>query len=198
LVIVAGYALGAAVYSRLPEHMPLGRPMVAFLLPTAAAVTYALLRSLCRRHPIDGTNVRDVLATYDAVMLRFISFLIGVHATMLAGLLGLLRGRSWGREIVPVLLGLMMIGVGNLLPRTRPNLAIGIRTVRTLSDRVRWMHTHRVAGYTLVVLGLIVVVAGITVPPPLGTSMILAAGPAAVLGIPLLVFWHRGRRAVRS
>jgi uncharacterized membrane protein len=194
LVIAAGYGLGAAAYSRLPEQTALiwaGRPMTAFLLPTAAAVTYSLLRRLCIRHPIEDTNIPDGLAAFDAVMLRFVLFLMAVHATVLAGLLGMLQGRPWSREIVPVLLGLTMVAVGNLLPQTRPNRAIGIRTTRTLSDRVKWMQMHRFVGYTLVVLGIVIVVAGIVVPPPLGPAMILAVAPAAAVGIPVLLFWFK-------
>src|SRR5437773_3497585 len=51
-----------------------------------------------------------------------------LHATVLAGLLGMLRGQEWAAQIVPLMLGSTMISVGNLLPRTRPHLAIGIRT----------------------------------------------------------------------
>ena len=108
--VAAGYALGAALYSALPDEAPLARPMAAFLLPTAAAVTYTLLRGLSTRHPVEGANAPDTLATYDAVMLRFMLFLLGVHATMLVGLVGLLQDRHWAARIVPALLGLAMIG----------------------------------------------------------------------------------------
>ena len=202
LVIAAGYALGAALYSRLPDQIPpswtvadrgifLGRPMVAFLLPTAAAVTFFLLRGLCVRHPVDDVSTSPALAAYDAVMLRFVCFLMGVHAVVLIGLLGMLRGRAWAAHLVPTLLGLTMIGIGNLLPRTRPNLAIGIRTSRTLSDRAAWMQTHRIAGYLVVALGSVILVAGVAVPPPLGPMMILLAGPAALLGLSVLVYRAR-------
>ena len=95
LIVVAGYGLGAALYSALPDEapLPLARPMAAFLLPTAAAVTYTLLRGLYTRQPMEGENAPDALVTYDAVMLRFMLFLGGVHATMLVGLVGLLRDR---------------------------------------------------------------------------------------------------------
>jgi hypothetical protein len=199
LVIVAGYALGAAaLWAGLPEQIPpswslsgLGTfwfgPMVAFLLPTAIAMTDVLLRGLCDRHPVGEANSRNVLAIYDAIMLRFMVFVIGVHALMLAGLLGLLRGREWAGQIVPVMLGLTMIGIGNLLPRTRPNLAIGIRTRRTLSDRDVWTRTHRSAGYLMVALGVVIVVSALAVPAPIGPGMILLVGPAALLGICLLL-----------
>ena len=138
--------------------------MVAFLLPTAAAVTDGLLRILYVRHPLDESASATVLATYDAIMLRFILFLMGVHATLLAGVVGMLQGRAWAVQVVPVMLGLTMISVGNLLPRTRPNLAIGIRTPRTLSDRAFWVRTHRMAGYTVVSLGFVIVLAALAVP----------------------------------
>ena len=128
LIIFTGYVLGAfALYWGLPEQVPpswtvpgrgtfwLGAPMVAFLLPTAAAVTDVLLRGLCVRHPINEPSSMNVLATYDAVMLRFIIFVLGVHATVLLALLGLLWGREWAAQVVPLMLGLTMISIGNLL-----------------------------------------------------------------------------------
>jgi hypothetical protein len=191
LILLAGYGLGAALYSALPDEAPFGRPLAAFLLPTAALITDALLRGLIARHPIEGASSPDVLATYDAVMLRLMLFLMALHATVLVGLLGLLRDRQWAARIVPVLLGLTMVGIGNLLPRTRPNLAIGIRTSRTLSNRALWVYTHRIAGYTLVALGLVVVVAGMALPPPVGPGMIQLVAPAAVLALPVLLLWSK-------
>jgi uncharacterized membrane protein len=191
VIVAAGYGLGAALYASLPDEAPFARPMAAFLLPTAALVTDLLLRGLIARHPIEGAGSPDMLATYDAVMLRLMLFLMGVHVTLLAGLLDLLRDRPWGSRIVPLLLGLAMIGIGNLLPRTRPNLAIGIRTSRTLSDRAWWAQTHRIAGYMLVALGVVVALAALTLPRPLGPGMIQLAAPAGLLTLPVLLFRSR-------
>jgi uncharacterized membrane protein len=135
--------------------------MVTFLLPTAVAVTDALLRGLSVRHPVDETTAVKVLAIYDAIMLRFMVFVVGVHATVLAGLLGMLRGQEWAAQIVPLMLGFTIISIGNLLPRTRPNLAIGIRTRRTLSDRALWIRVHRSAGYIVVACGAVIVFSAI-------------------------------------
>src|SRR5690349_8318562 len=135
LVILGGYALGAAaLYAGLPELIApswtgsngrtiwVGTAMVAFFLPTATGVTYALLRGLCVRHPVDEAGSSHAIHMFDAIMVRVGVFLMGVHAAVLLGLLGVLRGRRWAVEIVPVMLGLTMISIGNLLPRTRPNL----------------------------------------------------------------------------
>ena len=200
LVIFAGYVLGAfALYWGLPEEIPpswtvpghgtlwLGVPMVAFLLPTAVAVTDLLLRRLCVRHPIEEPASMNVLTIYDAIMLRFGVFIVAVHATTLAALMGLLVGRDWAAQIVPVLLGLTLISIGNLLPRTRPNLAIGVRTRRTLANRAVWIRAHRSTGYLMVVAGAVIVLSAIAVPARLGRTMVLVVGPAGLVGTYLVV-----------
>ena len=190
-VVVAGYVLGAAAMSwGLPEQVPpfgLGAAMAAFLLPTAVAITDFLLRGLCVNHPVDEPTSRHVLEIYDAVMLRFTIFVTGVHGAVLLAVLGLLSGRRWAAQLVPLMLGCAMISIGNLLPRTRPNLAIGIRTRLTLSDRVLWMRVHRWAGYLIVACGAVIVLSAIAVPRPVGPAMILLVGPAALAGTCLLV-----------
>ena len=204
LVIFAGYVLGAfALYWGLPEEIPpswtvpghgtlwLGVPMVAFLLPTAVVVTDLLLRRLCVRHPIEEPASMNVLPIYDAIMLRFGIFVIGVHAMMLLAMLGLLSGREWAAQIVPLMLGFTMISIGNLLPKTRPNLAIGIRTRRTLADRALWIRTHRSAGYLMVASGAAIMLSALAVPAPIGPGMVLLAGPAALVGTCLLVLFSK-------
>jgi uncharacterized membrane protein len=199
-VVVAGSVLGGvALCWGLPGQVPpswtvsagrtlwLGGPMVAFLLPTAVAITDFLLRGLCVKHPVDEPNSLNVLATYDAIMLRFTVFVMGVHGAVLLAVLGLLSGRRWAAQLVPLMLGFTMISIGNLLPRTRPNLAIGIRTRHTLSDRALWMRVHRWAGYMVVAGGAVIVLSAITVPRPIGPGMILVVGPAALAGTCLLV-----------
>jgi hypothetical protein len=202
VLIGAGYALGAALIQQLPELPPsfgaspddrlwLGRGLAAFLLPTAAATIQVLLRSVVSRHPQPSASSAAALAVHDAIVLWIVAFLTAVHATVLLGLVGVFAGRTWAARIVPALLGLTLIGIGNLLPRTRPNLAIGIRTATALADRALWMHVHRVAGYVLVFLGGVILLAGLAGPAPAGPRMARLIEPAAVLGIPALVAYSR-------
>lgn len=185
-VNIAGCALGAIAWSMgLPHQIP--HPMAAFLLPAAMVVTDALLRGLVVKHPLDDTTAVDVLAIYDAIMLRVTVFVTAVHASVLAGLLGMLDGHAWAGRIVPLMLGFTMIGVGNLLPRTRPNLAIGIRTRRTLSDPALWMRVHRTAGYLVVACGAVVVLSAMLLPGHVGSGMILLVGPIAFVATWFLI-----------
>jgi len=196
-VILAGYLAGCVALSLgLPEQVPpswtsprgdivwLGAPMVAFLLPTAVMVIDVLLRGLVDKDPVGSHSVPSV---YDAIMLRFSIFVVGVHGAVLLAMLGLLFDRAWAGQIVPLTLGFAMISIGNLLPRTRPNLAIGIRTHRTLSDRALWIRTHRSTGYLMVACGAAIVLSAIAVPRPIGPLMILLVGPVALVGAWLVV-----------
>jgi len=201
VVIAAGYALGAAaLWVGRPREIPpswhvmdggdiwLGGAMVAFLLPTASAVTFGLQRCL---HPWSRvtrqSDTADVTAVYDAIVLQATVFIFGIHVTVLAGLFGVLWEREWAGQIVPILLGFVMIGIGNLLPKTRPNLAIGIRTRHTLSDRTLWIRVHRSAGYIAGASWAVIVLSAIAVPRPVGPGIILVVGPAALVGTWLLV-----------
>ena len=204
LVVAAGYLFGAvALRAGLPEEIPprwsvghstfwLGAPMVAFLLPTFITITDIFLRRLYMRDPEADRSSSNSVDTYDAIMLRMVFFVLGVHAMVLLRLLGLLDGHAWASRVVPLMLGFTMIAVGNLLPKTRPNLAIGIRTRRTLSDREVWSRIHRSTGYLLVTLGAILIVSAIAVPTRIGPLMILLVGPAAIVAVPLIVWRTKG------
>lgn len=53
-------------------------------------------------------------------------------------------------------IGSLFIFIGNLLPKTKHNYFIGIRTPWTLADEQNWFRTHRLAGKIWVLGGLIV------------------------------------------
>ncbi|HEY7057101.1 MAG TPA: SdpI family protein [Vicinamibacterales bacterium] len=205
VLIGAGYGMGAVAFARLPDYIPptfmtapwMGRAMAAFLLPTAAAVTYGLLRSLYTGHPLERGDSMAGVAANDAILVRVVLFLTAVHGTILLGLTGALWGRAWAARIIPVLLGCALIGIGNLLPRTRPNLAIGIRTADTLDNPAVWTRTHRVAGYLVVLLGLVILLSAVAVPSPLGPLLSRLVEPAALFGVPGLVLYSR-RMAARD
>src|SRR5438034_9339677 len=200
IVIAIGYMVGGAAYAKLPAPvdgflpLPLARPAIAFLLPTAAAVTYALLRVISLRDPIRRGD-STVAITYDAILFRIVLFVIGLHAIVLAGLLGATALAASG---VPMLLGLVLVGVGNLLPRTRPNVVIGIRTSRTLADPLVWMRMNRVAGYVAVGLGTVLAASAALLAP--GPKVRDVVSAAALAGAALLVvcYWSYSRPAVKT
>src|SRR5262249_13206170 len=153
-LISVAYLASATLYSKLPQtsigpdsSSVTTRPLIALVLPTAAALTWLLFGQLWRRDPIRDRDAASD-ATYDAVVFIVVLFVVGLHGIVLA-LLALGPGSSaiplLGRTVV-AWIGLMFMGVGNLLPRIRPNVVIGIRTSKAMADRAVWTRTNRVAG----------------------------------------------------
>ena len=62
--------------------------------------------------------------------------------------------------IIPVLLGLLFVVIGNYLPKCKQNYTVGIKLPWTLNNEENWNKTHRMAGWTWVACGIAIMVAG--------------------------------------
>ena len=72
-----------------------------------------------------------------------------------------------GREvrvemIMPLLMGVLFVIIGNYLPKCRQNYTIGIKIPWTLCSEENWNRTHRMAGRLWVVCGLAVMLTAFT------------------------------------
>lgn len=61
-------------------------------------------------------------------------------------------------EVTNVLLGALMIFLGNLLPKAKPNSVVGVRTVWSMDNDVTWSKSNRFGGVTLMVCGLLTII----------------------------------------
>jgi uncharacterized membrane protein len=166
--IAVAYLVSLAAYPRIPEPycgpgctMALARPLIAFALPTAIAVVVVFLGMLWRRDPIRDRDAQTE-STYHAVIRTVVLFLLALQVAILFALTSRLRPDvvRTVAHAVPLMFGLTLIVIGNLLPRFRPNVVIGIRTSRTLTDRAAWARTNRVAGYATVGAGVMFLLGG--------------------------------------
>ena len=185
IAIGAGFAGGLVAFPWLrgpyldPEQVLVARAAIAFLIPTAALVTCSALELLFRRSSGDRLHVESAKAVRSIVSFTAL-FMIALHALVLFGLLGIPVSRFPVHRLVVVLCGLFLVGIGNILPRVRPNPVIGIHTRRLLADPKAWARVHRLAGYLLVVLGVAAIGAGVAlsktqIPIVLSATLILGA-----------------------
>ena len=167
--IAVAYLISIAAYPRIPEPycgpdctMGLARLLIAFALPTAMAVVVVFLGMLWHRDPVRDRDANSD-ATYHAVIRTVVLFILGLHVAVLFALTSQLRPDivKAVAHAVPVMFGVTLIVIGNLLPRFRPNVVIGIRTSRTLTDRTAWAHTNRVTGYATVGSGVMFLLGGV-------------------------------------
>ena len=161
VLVAVGYAAGIAGVFRIPgEVPPVQSLLIALLLPSGAAVIYVSTTTILAKDS-SNTSSSVLVKTYARILFGVILFIVALQVLAVAVLAGAVPPGSWLARAPIVLFGLLAIWIGNLLPRTRPNLALGIRTRRTLWDRQAWISTHRIAGYLAVFLGCLFVVSGI-------------------------------------
>jgi uncharacterized membrane protein len=155
--------------------------LIAFALPATAVVIYATFRPLW--HNASGGS--EVGGTYKAITLHAVVCVLVLYALALATLADVPGVRPIAPRAVAVLVGLFFIGVGNLLPRTRPNLLIGIRTARTLEDRDLWARIHRTCGYLAVGFGIVVALASAFLSRDGIQAAVSAAGVVCAIVLPV-------------
>jgi len=200
--VAAGYLAGLAAYPNLPgpflRQQPSARVLVAFTLPTTALVIYALFRSLWRHDPVRSGN-GAFESTYQAIVLRVLLFVVALHALVMIELTQVTTAFGValpGPRTVVVMLGLVMIAIGNLLPRTRPNVAVGLRTSRTLTNPQLWQQVHRSGGYVTVALGVVIAVTGLVLAHEAVGAVV--GGAALVAATSVFVSYRRHAGAVQD
>jgi uncharacterized membrane protein len=183
VIIAVAFIASAAVYSDLPARVPshwnvageidgwMSKEWGAFVMPLTLMGLFAMLYVLPRIDP-RGANYAKFRGTFETVMITTMAFLLGVHLIMLAIALG--KDVSMSR-VIPIGVGMLLIVLGNLMPRTRSNWFVGLRTPWTLSSDRVWERTHRLGGRLLVAAGALVVLTGIFAPSRSETVLIASA-----------------------
>ena len=190
LAIVGAMLLFAlAVFSSLPPQIPTqwdfsgepvawdGRAFGAFLFPLVGLGMWGLAWVLPRIDP-RRPNYARFRGTYWLIFNLILGFLAAMEVLTLGAALG------WPVPIgitTVIWAGLLLIGIGNYLPRIRSNWWMGIRTPWTLESERVWRETHRVGGWTFTIAGVIVL-ASLPFPPEMQVWMSGAAIGAAALG----------------
>ena len=178
VVIALGFIVSILAWSRLSDPFldsePAMRALIAFSLPTTALVIYGLFRSLWT-HDRVRTGNGAFEATYQGIVFRALLFVFALHVVVMLLVTDAMDEAviTWGGRSVVVMLGLTIMAIGNLLPRTRPNVAFGLRTARTLTNAQLWQQVHRVGGYLAVGLGVVTAITGLMVKPMVGVSAIV-------------------------
>jgi len=69
-------------------------------------------------------------------------------------------------QVLGFALGALLVGLGNVLPKSQPNSLAGIRLPTTLNDPANWQATHRLTGLLCIIAGLVLIVAAALLPAP--------------------------------
>jgi uncharacterized membrane protein len=151
---VAGFVLVPAGRD-LPVHWGvtgaadgfLPRDVALLLLPAIAALVLVVL--LWSRKGDAAAGGRYALAAA-------IPMLLGLFVALQVAIV--MIGTGIGVDMVRLIvlaLGIMFVVLGNVLPKTQPNRFAGVRLPWTLADAANWQATNRLAGWRMVLGGLL-------------------------------------------
>lgn len=192
LLILAAAAASLLLWPRLPDQLPVhwnvqgevdrygGKAEGAFLAPGVMLALYLMLRFLPRIDP-RRANYARMTDTYEFVIALLMVFLFAVHLAVLAAGLGYDVPMQ---RVAPVGVGLLLLALGNVLPRAKPNWWFGIRTPWTLSSDRVWMRTHRAGGYAMMAAGGAILASAFANPPV--STILFVAGIAVGAGFPFV------------
>lgn len=161
ILILLPSLVGCVFWNQLPEEIPthfnlLGQAdgynhkmSAIFGLPTLMLLMHWLLLFLMIKDP-KSSNISSKIQVLIYWIIPFVSCLSMIS----------IFGESLGYSMMSGLLaqifmGLVMIVIGNYLPKTHRNYIIGIRLPWTLENDENWRKTHRLAGKIWVLGGLL-------------------------------------------
>ena len=94
-------------------------------------------------------NIIQLIIVCLVLMIQWISILIAMN-------------KDYNFEqIMPVMIGIFFIALGNYLPKVRHNYWVGIRLPWTIMSEKTWKKTHRLGGYLFVLHGFICMLSGV-------------------------------------
>jgi hypothetical protein len=192
ILIALAMAASIAAYAKLPPVVALrldgvlpftvtqparpGSRALVFLLPALTLLVWAAFRAaptalgqrigrrMLPRAPEEVTSplqFERFSSTYEMIVLAVVLLLTGMHAAILAALL---QAPGIASRLIPIVLGVSLILIGNVMPRLRPNWVAGLRTGRTLCDPQLWRTAHRSFGTAFVLSGILTMIMAVIAP----------------------------------
>ena len=164
LVCLIPLVAGAVLYNRLPEtvatHWDMSgaangwssRAFAAFGLPGILLAVNLFVPFALRTDP-KRQNMSPALVSVAQWTVPVVS-LLGSGLTLARALGYQVRVE----KIVPALIGVLFIIIGNFLPKTKQSYTMGIKLPWTLASEENWNRTHRLAGFVWVIGGVYFVV----------------------------------------
>ena len=167
LMLLIPVIVGLLLWNKLPEQVPShwgidgevdgwsSKTFTVFGLPALMLV----LQWVC----ILASMADPKSKNYNSKMLKLMLWICPAISLLLSALV---YGAALGYElpieiIMPLLVGVMFIVIGNWLPKCKQTYTLGIKLPWTLASEDNWNRTHRFAGPIWVVSGMVIMVCGL-------------------------------------
>ncbi len=161
VIILIPVLVGLMLWNRLPDEIAThwnaegiadgfsSKPVAVFALPAVLAAVHWFAVLVTSADP----KAQDIDAKPFALVM-WISPVLSLVVSSVSYASAL--GHNISMEIImPLLMGVMFIILGNYMPKCKQNYTIGIKVPWALNDEENWNKTHRFAGIIWVIGGVI-------------------------------------------
>ncbi len=164
LLAVFPFVISAIFYNNMPDQVPVhwnaagqingyaSRPVAAFGVPALLLVCTIFVNFRMYADP-QKQNINR------SPQLRFLGrWIIVILANVLQFLTVTNAYQSFNHaKLIFIVIGILFIVMGNYLPKCKYNYTVGIKLPWTLASEENWQKTHRIAGFTWVLGGILMV-----------------------------------------
>ena len=166
IIILLPMLAGLILWNRLPEQVPFhwnaageidgwaSKPVAVFV-PSAAMLA---LQWLC----VLVTSTDPKQQNHPKKVVHLVLWLIPLLTVVLSAFVyaSALGGNVRVEVLMPILLGVIFIAIGNYMPKCKQNYTIGIKIPWTLASEENWNRTHRLSGWIWVGGGIVMMLTG--------------------------------------
>ena len=198
-LILAAFIMAGVAWPHAPDRIPVhwglsGQPngyagKIGLLYPALIALGIWVLMIVLPRIDPRGRSYEKFQGAYTVIRSAIIAVLVCIE---LLTVLWVYNVHTDINIAIPVVVGLLLMTLGNFFGKIRPNWFVGIRTPWTLSSTESWNKTHRLGGWLFVLLGLALAVVA---PFQQAWAFILVAVLLGVMVVGLFVYsyviWKR-------
>lgn len=198
LITLLPILFGLIVWNRLPEQIAThwgangqadgysGKAFAVFGIPCILAVLQLFVSFITLNDP-KRRNIHKKPLTLTFWIIPVMSVIVN----------GITYAAALGMEIevgiiISILVGILLIALGNYMPKLQQNYTIGIRVPWTLNSTENWNRTHRLGGKTFILGGFLLIITGFlgSVMGDYGTLAALIVIVLICAGVPAVYsFW---------
>lgn len=163
LLCLIGMIPGLIFYNKMPPQLPINwnvnnqpnhfapKPFVIFGLPLIMTALHLLCWTIenkfgSRTNPKPVKTILHLIFPVITIVLESITVMYVMDTLTNIGL------------ICCLIVGIIFIFMGNYLPKTQPNYTFGIKLQWTIYNEDVWRRTHRLAGYMMILGGIIIII----------------------------------------
>lgn len=183
ILVVLSFAVTAVMITLMPEQVPMhynaagemdrmGSRYENFIFPALAAVSGLIMIALGRSRKVSSGEEKILAATGVFMILLF--NVMGIYFMYRAISYTPDASHDIERDVFKltfIALGVLIVVIGNMMPKIRRNHVSGLRTKWSLASDEVWQKSNRFAGISAVVCGILMIILAAVLS---GTAVIIS------------------------